>query len=210
MINRTTALLLGVLLLFSAGAAADQFDNAYRTLVPAQPTQTGDKIEVLEVFWYGCPHCYHFEPYIHRWLKTKPDDVAFRRMPAVLNKNWIPHARAYYAAVKLGVLDRIHTPLFNAIHKDRKPIFTEDQLRDFFVSQGVDGDKFTEAYNSTEVETKIKQAFFMARNYKLTGVPTVVVDGKYVTSSSRTGSFDKLIETVNYLVRKVRNERQQQ
>lgn len=208
MLNRTSAVLLGLFLIFvqAAPAAADQFDGDYRVVEPPQPTQTGDKIEVLEIFWYGCPHCYHFESYIHKWLQTKPDDVAFRRMPAVISKNWLPHARAYYAAVKLGVLDQIHTPLFNAIHRDRKPIFSESQLKDFFVSLGIDGDRFEQAYNSNEVDTKIKQAFYMERNYKITGVPTVVVGGKYLTSAMLTGSFEKMIDTVNYLIKKVRSE----
>jgi thiol:disulfide interchange protein DsbA len=210
MINRTSLFTLVLLLLFArTSLAADQYDQYYRTVVPPQPTTTGDKIEVMEFFWYGCPHCYHFESYIHKWLQTKPADVAFVRMPAVLNQSWIPHAKAYYAAIKLGVLDRIHTPLFNAIHRDRKPIFTEAKLKEFFVSQGIDGDAFTKAYNSTEVAIKIKQAYLMARNFKITGVPTMVVDGKYVTSASMTGSFDKMIDTVNYLIKKVRQERKE-
>ena len=210
MINRTSSLSLALLLLFSvaAPATADEYDNTYQTVVPPQPTATGDKIEVLEIFWYGCPHCYHFESYIHRWLKTKPADVEFRRMPAVLNRTWLPHAKAYYAAIKLDVLDRIHTPLFNAIHRDGKRIFTEEELKDFFVSQGIDGDAFTKAYESTEVQTKIKQAFYLARNFKITGVPSIVVDGKYVTSASMTGSYDKMLEVVNYLIKKVRAEKQ--
>jgi thiol:disulfide interchange protein DsbA len=210
MINRSSSLFLVLLLLFSMAmpAAADEYDNTYQTIVPPQPTTTGDKIEVLEVFWYGCPHCYHFEAYIHRWLKTKPADVEFVRMPAVLSRNWLPHAKAYYAAIKLDVLNRIHTPLFNALHRDGKRIFTEDELRNFFVSQGVDGEAFTKAYESTEVQTKIKQAFYLARNFKITGVPSIVVDGKYMTSASMTGSYDKLLEVVNYLIKKVRAEKQ--
>jgi len=208
MLNKTSTVLLGLLLILgqAAPAAADQYDKYYRVVEPPQPTQTGNKIEVLEIFWYGCPHCYHFESYIHKWLKTKPDDVAFRRMPAVISRNWLPHAKAFYAAVKLGVLDQIHTPLFNAIHRDRKPIFSKQQLRKFFVSMGINGDKFIKAYDSNEVDTKIKQAFYTQRNYKITGVPTVVVGGKYLTSAMLTGSFDKMIDTINYLIKKVRRE----
>lgn len=208
--NRLRVFLPSLILLVFTGtvSAADPYAENYRTLSPAQPTQYDNKVEVVEAFWYGCPHCYDFEPRIHRWVENAPDYVAFRRMPAVLNQSWIPHAKAYYTAVKLGVLDRIHKPLFDAIHKDRKPIFSEDALRDFFVSQGVDGDDFTRVYNSEEVQTKIKQAYFMARNYKLTGVPSVIINGKYVTSASMTGSYEKLLKVIDYLVEKEEQEQQ--
>ncbi|MEX2523767.1 MAG: thiol:disulfide interchange protein DsbA/DsbL [Gammaproteobacteria bacterium] len=197
---------IAILFLLAAGFthAADPYEEAYRQISPTQPTQTDDKIEVVEIFWYGCPHCYDFEPHIERWHENAPDDVAFRRMPAVLNQSWIPHARAYYTAAKLGVLEQIHKPLFDALHRERKRIFSESDLRDFFVSRGVDGGDFTRVYNSNEVETKIKQAYFMARNYKLTGVPSVVVNGKYMTSASMTGTYEKLIQVIDHLVEKER------
>lgn len=193
-----------ILFLLTAGLthAADPYEGAYRQISPTQPTQTDDKIEVVEIFWYGCPHCYNFEPHIERWQENAPDNVAFRRIPAVLNQGWIPHAKAYYTAIKLGVLEQIHEPLFDALHRERKRIFTESDLRDFFVSRGVDGNDFTRVYNSNEVETKIKQAYFMARNYKLTGVPSVVVNGKYMTSASMAGSFEKMLQIINHLVEK--------
>ena len=157
------------------------------------------------MFWYGCPHCYHFEPYIEKWLKTKPDDVVFRRVPAALNKSWLPHAKAYFTAEKLGILDKIHRPLFDAIHKDRRPIFTEDQLRDFFKEFGVDPDEFTKIYNSDEVETKTKQAFFLARGYRVTGVPSMIINGKYLTSGTLTGSYENMLKVVDNLIKKERN-----
>ncbi len=199
---------IAILLLLTAGFtyAAGPYEGTYREISPAQPTQTDDKIEVVEIFWYGCPHCYSFEPHIERWQENAPDNVAFRRMPAVLNQSWLPHARAYYTAVKLGVLEQIHEPLFDALHRERKRIFTESDLRDFFVSRGVDGNDFTRVYNSNEVETKIKQAYFMARNYKLTGVPSVVVNGKYMTSASMAGSFEKLLQIVDHLVEKEKQD----
>jgi len=183
-----------------------QAEDTYKLIIPAQPTQTEGKIEVLEVFWYGCPHCYHFEPFLSEWLKTKPDDVEFRRMPGIFNKNWVPHARAYFTAEKLGVLGKIHSQLFDALHKDRKRIFTESELKDFFVSKGVDGDEFTRVYNSSEVETKFRQAFVMGQRYKITGVPAVIVNGKYMTSGSMAGSYENLLKTVDQLVDKERKE----
>lgn len=175
-------------------------DDPYTLIVPVQPTQSVDKIEVLEVFWYGCPHCYDFEPHIKKWLETKADDVEFRRMPGIFNKSWIPHAKAYFTAEKLGVLDLIHGALFEALHKDRKRIYTESELKDFFESRGVAGDEFNRVFNSTEIETKFKQAFVMGQRYKLTGVPAVIINGKYMTSGSLAGSYENLLKTIDALV----------
>lgn len=193
------ALMLG-LLLFGATAAAEDFSGSYEVVTPPQPTLTQSKIEVMEVFWYGCPHCHSLEPYLEKWLATKPDNVEFVRLPGVLNQSWVPHARAFYTAQKLGVMDKIHKPLFDALHKDKKPIYTEDALREFFIEQGVDGDAFDKVYRSNEIDTRVKQALVMARNYKLTGVPALIVNGKYMTSGSLAHSFDNLLKTVDYLV----------
>jgi thiol:disulfide interchange protein DsbA len=183
-----------------------QAEDPYTRIVPAQPTQAIDKIEVLEVFWYGCPHCYEFEPYVEKWLQSKAEDVEFRRMPGIFSKNWIPHARAYFTAEKLSVLDIIHSSLFEALHEEKKRLYTEDELKDFFVSKGIDGDEFTEVYNSSEVETKFKQAFVMGQRYKITGVPAVIINGKYMTSGSLAGSYDNLLKTIDDLVDKERGE----
>lgn len=194
-----------LLLLSVAQAFAGSLDEGYQEIRPAQPTQVPDgKIEIVEVFWYGCPHCYDFEPYLEKWLQTKPDDVVFRRVPGVLNKTWLPHAKAYFTAEKLGVAAELHKSLFDAIHKEKKSIFTEDKLRDFFKEHGVDSDEFTKIYRSDEIETKTKQAFFMARGYRLTGVPSVVINGKYMTSGSLTGSYDDILKVMDYLIEKER------
>lgn len=174
----------------------------YKELPTAQPTSTGDKIEVVEVFWYGCPHCYHFEPYIEKWLEEKPEYIEFVRMPGILGKNWLPHARAFYAAEKIGVLEIIHKPLFDAIHKDKRKIIDEKSLRVFFSEHGVSGDKFDQAYNSKEVEEKVRAAFTAGQGYALTGVPAIIINGKYVTSASMAGSYDKIIEVINTLAAK--------
>ncbi len=202
--NKIFVLVAGLLLLcFSVIAHAD---DPYKLIIPVQPTQTDNKIEVLEVFWYGCPHCYDFEPYVEKWLENLPEDVEFRRMPGIFNKNWIPHAKAYFTAEKLGVLDKIHNPLFNALHKERKRIYNEDELKDFFVAKGVDGDKFTKVFNSSEIETKFKQAFVMGKRYKITGVPAVIINGKYMTSGSMSGSYENLLKTIDELIAKERGQ----
>jgi protein dithiol oxidoreductase (disulfide-forming) len=179
-------------------------EDGYNRISPPQPTQTGDKIEVVEIFWYACPHCYDFEPYIHEWLQNKPDDVEFRLMPGIFRKSWIPHAKAFYTAEKLGVLDKIHGPLFKALHREKKKIHDEKSLRKFFVKQGVDKAEFTKIYNSEEIDTKAKQAFVMGQRYKVTGTPAMIVNGKYMISGSTAGSFENVLKVVDNLVDKER------
>ncbi|RMD71961.1 MAG: thiol:disulfide interchange protein DsbA/DsbL, partial [Gammaproteobacteria bacterium] len=133
--------IIGWLALFPApGSAEKSFDEGieYELVTPPQPTEDPSKIEVLEFFWYGCPHCYHAEPLVEAWLKRKPEDVVFRRMPAIFtNPLWELHARAYYTAEALGIVDKIHRPLFDAIHKERRPMNTEKDIEAFFAEHGV-------------------------------------------------------------------------
>ncbi|MFK8067424.1 MAG: thiol:disulfide interchange protein DsbA/DsbL, partial [Gammaproteobacteria bacterium] len=165
----------------------------YELVTPAQPTQSGDKVEVLEIFWYGCGHCYNFEPDLHTWIENKADDVSFRRMPGVFRQNWVPHAKAFYTAKKLGVLEQIHTPLFNAIHERQRKIFTDDAILDFVDGlDGVDGDAFRKSYNAFSVESKVKQAMRLSKAYGIRGVPAIIVNGKYWTSGSLVGSYPEL------------------
>lgn len=199
--NFITILSLSLLLLISTQTKAA---DGYTTISPAQPTQTGDKIEVLEIFWYACPHCYDFEPYISDWLKSKPDDVEFRRMPGIFRKSWIPHAKAYFTAEKLGILDTIHAPIFDAIHKEKKKIHDDTAFKKFFVKHGVDKKEFLKIYHSDEVDTKVKQAFVMGQRYKVTGVPAVIVNGKYMVSGSTAGSFENVLKIIDELVDKER------
>ena len=175
----------------------------YETITP-QPTASGDKIEVIEFFWYGCPHCFALEPYMEKWLASKPDDVVFRRIPAILGNNWVHYARVYYAAEKLGVVDKINHPLFDAIHDQRIPLNDATQLGDFLTKQGVDKDKFFTAYSSEEIGNKIKNAYVLGQDYGLTGVPTIIINGKYRTSASEAGSNEKLIQLMDELIQKER------
>ncbi len=197
----TTLFTISLLFTSSQSIAAG---DGYVRITPTQPTQTAGKIEVLEVFWYACPHCFDFEPYISKWLATKPDDVAFRRMPGIFRESWIPHAKAYYTAEKLGVLDTIHTALFDAIHKRKKKIHGDDAIKKFFVQHGVDRAEFMKIYESGEVERKVKQAYVMGQRYKLMGVPAVIVNGKYMISGSTAGSFENVLKVINQLVDKER------
>ncbi|MEE8055427.1 MAG: thiol:disulfide interchange protein DsbA/DsbL [Gammaproteobacteria bacterium] len=179
-------------------------EHAYRRIVPPQPTDTDGKVEVVEVFWYGCSHCYDFEPYLNEWLATISPDVQFKRMPGVFRKSWMAHARAYYTAEQLGIVEEIHTPLFDAIHKDNQKLNDEASLKAFFVSHGVREEDFTKAYNSFTVDSKVKQAVVMGQRYGVTGVPSMIVNGKYRSSASITGSYANLIQAVNELIEQER------
>jgi thiol:disulfide interchange protein DsbA len=175
--------------------------ETYALISPPQPTQTtAGKIEVLEIFWYGCPHCYDFEPHLREWLKRKPANVEFRLLPGTLGRNWIPHAKAYYTAVKLGVLDRIHAPLFDAIHKERRELFTDDAIKAFFIEQGVDGHEFSTVYDSREVWEQILQVHEQLKNYRITGVPSVIINGKYLTGPGMVPGHEELLEVMDELV----------
>lgn len=174
----------------------------YERIVPAQSTSTGDKVEVLEVFWYGCPHCFRFEPYVERWLRRKPDNAEFVRLPGILRPSWEPHARAFYAAELLGVWEKIHMPLFNAIHLQKRSLNNEQALAEFFADYGVDPGKFRKTYHSFAVETKVRRAKAMVERYGVNGVPVVIVNGKYKVSNTMTGSSANTLKVINFLVKK--------
>ena len=174
----------------------------YERISPAVKTVDASKVEVVEVFWYGCPHCFDFEPHINEWKKNNADKVDFRRMPAIFNKNWVPHARAYYTAEILGVLDTIHPALFNALHKKRQRIFTEESLRQFFLDQGVSAEDFDTTYHSFAVDSKTRQAMVSTRDYGITGVPALIVNGRFWTSARLTGDFDGMLKVVDHLADK--------
>ncbi|CAK0761605.1 Thiol:disulfide interchange protein [Gammaproteobacteria bacterium] len=184
----------------SALAANEGVD--YQVLPQPQATENPAQVEVLEFFWYGCPHCFQLEPVLSAWVAKKPPQVAFRRVPAILGAQWEAHARAYYAAELLGVLGLIHDPLMEAIHVKKQRILTEADLVDFVTGLGVDRKKFQEAYRSFTVESNVKRAAQMGERLGITGVPTVIINGKYRTSPVSTGGIDKLMPVIDDLIRK--------
>jgi thiol:disulfide interchange protein DsbA len=195
---------LAFVLLVQPAFADFKEGTEYQTLPTPQPTASDGKIEVLELFWYGCPHCYHLEPDVTAWLKHKPDDVAFVRVPAVLGPSWELLARAYYTAELLGVLDKIHEPLFDHIHKDHKLIRNASELKAFFLEQGVPEADFDKTFNSFAVVTMTNRAKEARNMYGLTGVPTIIVNGKYRTTATLAGSNEKLLQVIDFLVAKER------
>ncbi|HBC57601.1 MAG TPA: hypothetical protein DCZ03_10600, partial [Gammaproteobacteria bacterium] len=130
----------------------------YFLIEPAQETADPDKIEVREYFWYGCPHCYQFEPLLERWVENTPTDVAFRREPAALGKHWVNHAKAYYAAEQLGVLDQVHGALFEAMHVEKQRLSSEKELAKFFAKFGVQRDAFEKAFSSFSVDSQLRKS----------------------------------------------------
>ncbi|GBE10001.1 thiol:disulfide interchange protein DsbA precursor [bacterium BMS3Bbin12] len=186
------------------GGAKFEAGFDYRLIDPPVriPGAEPGKVTVVEFFWYGCPHCYRLEPYLDKWLKHKPPGVQFIRIPAPLNAAWTVHARAYYAAKELGVLSRLFQPLFNAIQREGSALGTEDALADFFARHGVKPAAFRTAYGSFTVDAEVRRARALAQRIGITGVPTVVVAGKYRTGMELAGSDRRLIAIVNYLVRK--------
>jgi len=172
----------------------------YEAVTPAQPTKNTDKIEVIEFFWYGCPHCYSFEPFLSKWAKTLPKNVEFIRQPAVFSELWGKHAKAYFTAEALGVVDKVHTDLFDAVQA-KQSLETEDELAKFFAAHGVKESDFRTNYNSFLVDAKMRQAKTMAARYGVNGVPAIIINGKYRTNATLAGSQEKMIDVINQLIK---------
>ena len=199
--------LLCVAALVASGAAsAFEKGRDYTELKPPHPVETGNKIEVREFFWYGCPHCYALEPSVERWLKRKPANVEFIRTPATAPR-WLVHAQAYYAFAALGDTARTHAALFRAIHEQNQRLDDEAALTDFAKQQGIDPAKFREAFESFGVHLKLEQAKQLNEAFQVTSVPTFAVDGKYITSPSMTGSEEATFAVLDQLVRQAARER---
>ena len=186
-----------------AGAAMTaNAQTGYEVLKTPQRTANPDKVEVVEFFWYGCPHCFRFEPFIQDWKKTKPDNVEFINAAPPLNPAWKVHSQAFYAALVLGVLDQFHEQMFNAIHVDKKPMRKPKDVGKLVDSLGLDGKKFLKTMKSFNVDAKIRQSMQMASEAGISAVPTVIINGKYRTSGSVAGSYPNLIKVLDELVAK--------
>ena len=188
------------LLFFSLSTISQAEPLGYETLSPAQPTQNQDKIEIIEFFWYGCPHCYSLEPSIQKWLKTKPDNVQFIRQPAVFSSLWGKHAKAYFVAEALGVTEKVHADFFDAIQNKKQKLTSEDQLAKFFVEHGVDETEFRSTFNSFLIDAKLRQAQAMAPRYGITGVPAIIINGKYKTNGPLAKSHENMIKIMDQLI----------
>ncbi|MGH8174376.1 MAG: thiol:disulfide interchange protein DsbA/DsbL [Rhodanobacteraceae bacterium] len=172
----------------------------YFEIDPAQQTASGDKVEVLEVFSYACPHCAHFQPYAEEIKAKLPAGAVFSYMPAVFNPTWEPYARAFYTAESLGVLDQTHQPMFDALHRDHVPMRTIDDLATFYTQHGVDKAKFMAASASFEVESKLTRSREMVKAFGVDGTPSIIVNGKYRITAQSAGGYPQLVELVGWLV----------
>ena len=191
------------LMLVSGGAVAQMAfveGTDYQAINPPVETTQPDKVVVTEMFWYGCPHCFRFEPYVERWAASLPEGVVFEQVPSVLNQSWIEHARAYYSFVTMGVLDQVHRNFFDAIHLKRQRLNTLDSIAEFVAGQGLDEEAFRKHYFSFPVETQIRKNANKEKRYGHRGVPAIIVNGKYLVSASLAGSNERMIEIMNFLV----------
>lgn len=206
----TKSFIAALFMLFAVSACAEpQSGFEYMPTQQTIPTDNPAKIEVTELFWYGCPHCFALEPQLGAWVKKLGKDVEFKRVPGIARPEWAPGAKTYYAMDALGLSEKLHFALFEAIHKQRsvKP-FDDVTLIDWIAKQGgLDRKKVEEAYNSFSINTKMMRATQIFRASGATGVPTLIIDGRYMTSSTLAGGNDEALKTADYLIEKVRKEK---
>jgi thiol:disulfide interchange protein DsbA len=209
MFTRALAVLAAAVLSLSAFAATDApFEgHDYIQLKNPQPVATGNKIEVLEFFWYRCPHCFQLEPGLDKWLKTLPKDAQIRRVPAVFRDDWMPAAKIYYSLEQMGLLSSLHNKVFDAYHIEHINLNDPAVLGSWVAKQGVDRKKFEAIYNSFSVLAKARQGAKLATIYGINGVPAFIVDGRYSTSMSMTESEPRLFEVLDQLIDMARAER---
>jgi thiol:disulfide interchange protein DsbA len=176
----------------------------YQVVLPAQPVSTKPgQIEVVDFFWYGCPHCNALEPFLESWERSKPANVVLVRIPAILQPEWEPAARAYYVAQALGILDKSHKATFDEIHQAKDNLQIEQDFERFYVKAfGVDPKRFESLWSSPDTDAKIAQANVMADRYGLIlfGVPTLVVNGKWLTGGEFAIPYPQMMSVVNYLI----------
>lgn len=170
-----------------------------------QPTEAAGKVEVIEFFWYGCPHCGEFEPLLQSWVKKLPSDVAFKKVPAVFRDSWAPGARIYYTLETLNLLGKLNDAVFHAMLKEKINLNDEKTLFDWVAKKGVDRQKFADTYKSFTVDAKVRKAVEMTQEYGFGGVPAVIVGGKYMPAPN-LGSFGDMLRVVDGLIEKNRAE----
>ena len=181
--------------------------NIEYRLIPVQPVETGANIEVIDFFWYGCPYCNELQPALEDWIKRKPADVAVRRVPVILKDNWAPHARIYYTLDLLGEVERLHQKVYHSYHVEELAMSKPDVMEQWAAKNGIERRRWVDAYFSPEVDGRIARAFQATKRYDIQGTPSLVVDGRYLTSSSMTPTVRGMIPVLNDLVRLVRQNR---
>ena len=200
---------LGSVTMSAAFADAPKLGTEFDAVAQPIPTENAAKIEVMEIFWYGCPHCYHMEEPLSAWVKKLPKDVYFKRMPGLPNASWAPMAKAFYAMDALGVSEKLHTPLFEAIHKSKTLNPTDETATIVWVTQqsGLDKLKVEQAFKSFSTNTNLNRAAQIFRASGATGVPTLVINGKYITSATQAGGNEQALKVADYIIGNVRSDK---
>ena len=191
----------------TAATAQIQVGREFNRLDPPRPVTTGNRIELIEFFYYGCPVCYETQPLLSRWLATAPEYVEIRRVPAMSSENWEPLAKLFYALEALEQIGRLHWPIYDSIHFDEVTLNDEKVMADWVSRNGVERQKFIDAYHSPAVRAKVNAAREMIKAYDVHGVPTFVIDGKYLTSARLAGGTGQVIQVLDELVKRARQER---
>ena len=204
-------LLTALMLLVSTTVMADVPQNGteFSPTVQVIPTDSPAKIEVTELFWYGCPHCYALEPQLAAWVKTLPKDVVFKRVPGLPRPDWAPMAKAFYVREALGLTEKLHSKLFDALHKQKAFLPNDERATiDWMTKEsGLDRKKVESEFNSFSLNTKLNQAAQIFRASGATGVPSLIIDGKYITSVTMAGGNQEVFNVANYLIENIRKDK---
>jgi protein dithiol oxidoreductase (disulfide-forming) len=202
--RRTLITAFGAALAAAALPLRAQQGPGYSTLQNALPVENPAKVEIAEFFWYGCIHCYNLEPAIEAWLPKLPADAYFRRIPAVFNERWAHDAAIFYSFEALGVIDKLHRPFFDAIHKDRLRTDNPAALNEWLGRNGVDLKKFEAAMKSFGVQSKVKRAAQITTGAQIDGTPALMVQGRYTISSEQGRTREGMLANADRLIPAVR------
>ena len=194
------------LIALPAAAQQPQREVDYR-LISQQPVATGERVEVIEFFFYACPYCNELEPLLERWRKRKPADIVFRRVPVVRHDSWVPLAKTYYALEAMGEAERLHAAVYHGIHVDDLALSQEKVITEWAGKQGLDRDKFMAIYRSDAIREKVERSRKMTIDYEIKATPTLVVDGRFLTSSGMTDGVPQVIRVLDGLLSLARQQR---
>jgi thiol:disulfide interchange protein DsbA len=186
----------------AAPLSAQQYQEGthYERISGPDVADSDGSIEVVEAFSYMCPHCMNFQPYVSDWHEQLPENVDFKRAPVVFRASWEPYARAYYTADVLGILDESHVALFEALHDERRPLRTLDDLAEFHAQFGVDAEEFEATATSFPVESRMRMANASLGKWQVRSTPTLIINGKYRVSPWRGGTFEDVLDVADYLI----------
>lgn len=204
--------IIGLLLATAAGAQPSAGKD-YVLIKPPQPTDNPAKVEVLEFFWYGCPHCNNLQPSLEAWLKRKPAEVDFKRVPAVFQDSWVPLTRTYYTLEAMGLVEKLHQDVFATLHRKNIRLQDANAIFDWAASKGVDRKKFADTYNSFGVNGRTQRSIELTRKFDIPGTPALIIDGKYLTAPSmtiktdRTVDYERFFQVVDGLIAEARKSK---